>query len=106
MNTETVIIGAGPAGLAAAACLRRAGCNFVVLERATDVGSVWRRHYERLHLHTAKRHSALPYRPFPSEWPTYLAREQVISYLEDYARAFAITPQLGEEVRRARPAGG
>src|SRR5215831_3113525 len=105
MDTETVIIGAGPAGLAAAACLRRAKRNFIVLDRATDVGSAWRGHYQRLHPHTAKRHSALPYRRYPPEWPTYIAREQVLSYLEQYAQAFAIAPRFGQEVRRARPAG-
>ena len=59
-ETETLVIGAGPAGLAVAAYLRRRGLRFEVLERSDAVGSAWRRHYERLHLHTVKRHSALP----------------------------------------------
>src|SRR5262249_37332683 len=57
---ETVIVGAGPAGLAVAACLRRAGLDFVILERNLDVASSWRRHYERLHFHTVKQYSSLP----------------------------------------------
>jgi cation diffusion facilitator CzcD-associated flavoprotein CzcO len=75
----------------------------VILDRAAEVGSAWRRHYERLHLHTAKRHSSLPYRPFPREWPTYISREQFVSYLEEYARAFELAPRLGETVTRAQP---
>jgi len=104
--TETIVIGAGPAGLAVAACLRRAGREVVILDRAAEIGSAWRRHYERLHLHTAKKHSSLPYRPFPRDWPTYISREQFVTYLEDYARAFEIAPRLSETVTRAQPTSG
>jgi cation diffusion facilitator CzcD-associated flavoprotein CzcO len=50
-----------------------------LLDRADLVASSWRSHYARLHLHTAKRHSSLPYRPFPKEAPQYPAREQVVA---------------------------
>jgi hypothetical protein len=106
MHTETLIIGAGPAGLAVGACLRRAKREFVIVDGATAVGSAWRRHYERVHLHTVKRHSALPHRPFPRAWPTYLPRERFVAYLEDYARSFDLMPRLGEAVTRAEPVNG
>ena len=51
-ETDTLIVGAGPAGLAAGAVLRRANVPFVILERAQHVGESWRRHYDRIHLHT------------------------------------------------------
>jgi cation diffusion facilitator CzcD-associated flavoprotein CzcO len=106
-ETDTIIIGAGPAGLAVGAVLRRANVPFVMLERAQRVGESWRRHYERLHLHTPKRHSALPYRPYPRAYPRYPSRQQVVDYLEDYARAFDLRPEFGREVRRcARGADG
>ena len=95
---ETLIIGAGPAGLAVAACLRKRGASFVIVERATQVGSSWRHHYDRLHLHTVKNHSALPYLDFPAETPRYPSRDQTIAYLERYANHFGLTPQFGEEV--------
>jgi indole-3-pyruvate monooxygenase len=101
MREETIVVGAGPAGLAVSACLRKLGRPFVLLDRATEVGSAWRRHYDRLHLHTAKDHSALPHQPFPRELPTYVSREQFVSYLEEYARRFELTPRLGEGVTRA-----
>src|SRR5262249_9908048 len=103
LMTETVVIGAGPAGLAVAACLRRAGREVVIVDRAAEVGSAWPRPYERPHLHTAKRRSALPYRKFPRDWPTYISREQFVEYLEEYARAFELAPRLGETVTRAAP---
>jgi len=103
MPTGTLIVGAGPAGLAVGACLRRAGCELAIVERERDVGAAWRRHYERLHLHTVKRHSALPYRPFAADDPKYVPRARVVAYLEDYARAFELAPELGVAVERAAP---
>lgn len=99
-ETDTIVVGAGPAGLAVGATLRRANVQFVLLERAQRVGASWHNYYERLHLHTPKRHSALPYRSFPREYPTYPSRQQVWEYLEDYARAFDLRPEFGCEVQR------
>jgi indole-3-pyruvate monooxygenase len=97
---ETLIIGAGPAGLAVAACLKKRGAPFVILERATEVGSSWRRHYDRLHLHTVKDQSALPYLDFPAQTPRYPSRDQTIAYLERYANHFGLIPQFDGEVSR------
>ncbi len=95
---HTVIIGAGPAGLAVAACLKKAGVSPLVLERADRVGASWRAHYDRLHLHTPKSGSALPFLPYPDDYPRYPSRQQVIDYLEAYAARFGIAPRFGEEV--------
>ena len=103
---DVVVIGAGPAGLAVGACLRRAGVGFLILEREATVGASWRRHYDRLHLHTDRAHSSLPYLPLPRDVPRYPSRDQVVAYLEAYARAFELDPRCGEEVTRARPRDG
>jgi cation diffusion facilitator CzcD-associated flavoprotein CzcO len=100
------VIGAGPAGLAVAACLSRREIPHVVLEREASVGATWRRHYDRLHLHTSKRTSALPYLAFPRGVPRYPSRDEVVGYLERYAAAHGIAPRFGEEVRAARRDGG
>lgn len=83
--SETIIVGAGPAGLACAGALRALGHLSLVLERADRLGSSWHRHYDRLHLHTHKVHSSLPGRPMPSGFPKYPSRLQFIEYLGDYA---------------------
>lgn len=99
-SPEVVIIGAGPAGLAVGACLRRRGVSFALLDGADAVASSWRRHYERLHLHTVKQHSALPFVPFPEHVGQYPSRQDVVDYLDDYARRFDLAPRLGEPVSR------
>ena len=99
-HEAAVVIGAGPAGLATAACLSRLGVRACVLERAEHVGASWRAHYRRLHLHTVKELSALPGLAFPAQAPRYVPRQQVVDYLEGYAAHFAIAPILGAQVQR------
>jgi indole-3-pyruvate monooxygenase len=101
-HCESLVIGAGPAGLAVGACLRRCGVPFQIVEQAGTIGSSWRRHYDRLHLHTDRGHSALPYLNFPKGTPRYPSRDQVIAYLEQYAEHFGIAPHLGQRVERVR----
>jgi cation diffusion facilitator CzcD-associated flavoprotein CzcO len=98
-QTDVTVIGAGPAGLAVGACLRRAGLNFIILERDQKVASSWHRHYERLHLHTVKHLSCLPYVPFPAAYPRYVPRHLVIEYLDRYAAKFDLKPRLGDAAR-------
>ena len=106
-ETDTIIVGAGPAGLAVGAVLRRANIPFALLERADRVGESWHHHYDRLHLHTPKSQSSLPYREYPRTYPRYPSRQQVVEYLDDYARAFALEPEFGRDVQRcARAADG
>ncbi len=104
-STDAVVIGAGPAGLAVGACLQREGVPCIVLERAESVGSRWRTHYDRLHLHTDKTRSALPYLPFPDAAPTYPSRQEVVDYLDAYAAHFGLEPRFGEEVETVRRHG-
>lgn len=94
-----VIVGAGPAGLAVGACLQRAHIRFVILERADQIGMSWRNHYERLHLHTVKGFSALPYMPFPAHYPRYPSRQQMVDYLDAYSRQFELQPRFKQNVR-------
>lgn len=99
-NIDTLIIGAGPAGLACAGALKQLGRHAEILEKSDSVGSVWRAHYDRLHLHTAKRYSALPGFAMPRSYPRYPSRKQVVEYLDAYAKHFAIAPQFGTEVTK------
>jgi cation diffusion facilitator CzcD-associated flavoprotein CzcO len=99
---ESLIIGAGPAGLAIAGRLRHAGKDFAMIEKGQHVAERWHHHYDRVHLHTIKKWSHLPHLPFPEEYPMYVPRQKLIGYLENYATHFNIKPQFGVEVRRIR----
>ncbi|KAL9436204.1 hypothetical protein AB3S75_022289 [Citrus x aurantiifolia] len=98
-----VIVGAGPSGLATAACLRDQGVPFVMLERAECIASLWqKRTYDRLKLHLPKQFCQLPKLPFPEDFPEYPTKRQFIQYLESYAEKFEINPRFNECVQSAR----
>ncbi|HEY7372651.1 MAG TPA: NAD(P)-binding domain-containing protein, partial [Polyangia bacterium] len=95
-----LIVGAGPAGLAAAACLEQRGVEALVLEAGASLANSWRHHYDRLRLHTVKQQSQLPGFGFARALPRYPSRADVVAYLESYAAHFGIAPRTGEPVRR------
>lgn len=104
---ETIIVGAGPAGLAVAGCLAVSGLPFLLIEAADKVGPRWHDHYRRLHLHTPGSDSTLPYLDFPRGTPRYPSRQQVVEYLESYARKFRLQPRFGCRLTRlSRAADG
>ncbi|KAA8525302.1 hypothetical protein F0562_007157 [Nyssa sinensis] len=97
-----VIVGAGPSGLAAAACLEEKGVPSVVLERSNCIASLWQlKTYDRLRLHLPKQFCELPLMPFPEEFPTYPTKQQFVYYLEAYAKRFNIKPVFNQKVMRA-----
>ncbi|MBR7671917.1 flavin-containing monooxygenase [Streptomyces daliensis] len=92
------VIGAGPGGLATAAALRARGISTVVLEKSDSVGASWRAHYDRLHLHTTRRWSSLPGLPIPRSYGRWVARDDLVRYLESYAEYHQIEVATGVEV--------
>ncbi|MEO6575127.1 MAG: NAD(P)-binding domain-containing protein [Polyangiaceae bacterium] len=97
---RTLVVGASAAGLAVGACLKKIGQPFDLLEASTAVGTAWRHHYDRLHLHTPKSASSLPGLPMPAAWPKYPAREQVVEYLEAYCAHHDLQPHYECAVKR------
>jgi putative flavoprotein involved in K+ transport len=98
---DVIVIGAGPGGLAAAAALgSRAGVSALVVDKADEVGSAWRRHYDRLHLHTVRWTSHLPGYKIPRSYGNWVARADVVRYLEEYTRHHRIDVRTGVAVDR------
>ena len=104
-SCDAIIIGAGPAGLATAAALQGRGFSVTMLEKSDAVGAVWRRHYDRLHLHTDRTRSSLPGLSMPKAFGRYPSRAQVVEYLEAYAAKFDLRPVFNAPVRTVRRDG-
>ena len=105
-SCDTIVVGAGPAGLATAAALRARGLDAAILEKSDAVAAVWRRHYDRLHLHTDRARSGLPGLPIPKAYGRYPSRAQVVEYLERYTAKFDLKPIFNAPVRALRREGG
>ncbi|CAL5043439.1 unnamed protein product [Urochloa decumbens] len=97
-----LIIGAGPAGLAMAACLRQHSIPYLVIEREDCIASLWRcRTYDRVKLHLAKEFCTLPHMPYPDGTPTYVPKKEFVEYLDAYAERFGIEPRYSVSVESA-----
>ena len=97
---DAVICGAGAAGLAAGAALRRAGADVVVLERSGQVAASWRTRYPALRLNTPGWMSTQPgFRATKRRYSEYPTRDQWIQYLEDYAAHHQLDVRFGTEVQ-------
>lgn len=96
--SPVIIIGAGPAGLAAAGQLSERNIPFIILEKGQGVAQCWRDHYDRLHLHTVKELSHLPGEDFPDDYDRYVHKKDLVTYYEQYAEKRGIEPLLGKTV--------
>src|SRR6516225_898238 len=104
-QTNTLIVGASISGLASTASLQKQGIDYIIIEKQAQAATPWRNHYKRLHLHTNKRVSNLPYKKFGSTIPRYPSRQEVVDYLEDYQKEFNIDPVYNTEARSIRKEG-
>jgi putative flavoprotein involved in K+ transport len=98
-SVEVMVIGGGQAALAMGYFLKRHERTFVILEAADSIGSAWRARWESLTLFTPRRYNSLPGLPFPGDAEGYPNRDEVIAYLEQYAKAFELPIELNSPVR-------
>jgi putative flavoprotein involved in K+ transport len=96
---DVAVIGAGQAGLAIGHFLARAGRRFVILEAGESVATAWRNRWDSLVLFTSRRYDALPGLPFPGDPDGYPGRDEVVAYLEHYARTFDLPIRFRSRVR-------
>ena len=105
-SPQVIVVGAGPAGLAVAGAAGDRGLEVEVLEAGPSVATSWRRHYDRLHLHTTRRLSGLPGQAIPAAAGRWVGRNDFIAYLEDYAAKRRLNIRFGTEVTRLDPEDG
>jgi cation diffusion facilitator CzcD-associated flavoprotein CzcO len=105
--TDAIVIGAGTAGLAAAATLRRSGVDVMVLERTDQVGASWRTRYDDLRLNTPGWMSTQPgFRARRRRYGEFPSRDSWIRYLEDYAAHHRLDIRFGTQVQRLEAMNG
>ncbi|HLO34647.1 MAG TPA: NAD(P)/FAD-dependent oxidoreductase, partial [Candidatus Deferrimicrobium sp.] len=103
---DTVVIGAGQAGLSAGYHLAKRGLPFVILDADAHIGDHWRDRWDSLKLYSPARYDSLPGMRFPapsSHWPT---GREMADYLEAYARRFALPVRNGTRAERVEPVDG
>lgn len=98
---ETVIVGAGQAGLSAGHYLKKAGRSFVIVDANDRIGGSWRTRYDSLKLFTPSWAVNLPGWRFPGyKEVRYPTRDQMANYLEGYAMRFDLPVRTGVHVGR------
>ena len=102
---ETVIIGAGQAGLSTGYHLRRKDRPFVILDAAARVGDQWRQQWDSLKLYTPAKYDGLPGLPFPGDRWSFPSKDRVADYLEQYAAQFRLPIRSHTRVERLEADG-
>jgi putative flavoprotein involved in K+ transport len=87
---DTVVIGAGQAGLAVGYHLARQGQAFLIVDRDGRVGDTWRRRWDSLRLFTPAGLDGLPGMRFPARRTSFPTKDEAADYLETYARRFSL----------------
>lgn len=107
------VVGAGPAGLAAARWLKALDTPFEGFERNPGVGGIWNigftgpPMYESAHFISSRTLSGFRDFPMPDSYPDYPSHRQILQYLEGYATRFDLRRHFafGVAVESARPDG-
>jgi hypothetical protein len=103
VDEHVVVVGAGPAGLAAAWAIGRAGLDPLVVDQADSVAASWQERHDHLRLNTHRRFSHQPGARIPRRCGPFPARDDYVAYLQGYAAGMRL--QLDTRVDRADRAG-
>ncbi|MGO4472055.1 flavin-containing monooxygenase [Arthrobacter sp. M-10] len=95
---NTVIVGAGQAGLATGYHLKKHLQDFLILDSQARVGDVWRSRWDSLRLFTPAQHDSLPGLPFPAARGTFPGKDAMAEYLENYATNWELPVRHGARV--------
>jgi putative flavoprotein involved in K+ transport len=103
---DVAVIGGGQAGLATAQAAQARGWQLVVLDASGGAGGSWPCYYDSLTLFSPARFSSLPGMPFPGDPERYPVRDEVVAYLDAYARRLDADVRWNERVDRVAEQDG
>ncbi len=95
---DTIVIGAGQAGLSAGYYLNQSKQKFILIDKGNEVGESWKERYDSLILFTPRIYSSLPGMPIEGEKQGFPTKDEIVSYLKKYADQFKIPIQFNTEV--------
>ena len=104
-HIQTLIIGAGQAGLTTGYHLQRRGLPFLVVDAGDRIGDNWRRQWDTLRLYTPAKYDGLPGLPFPAADWHFPQKDEVADYLERYALTFDLPVRMSTRVHSLAPQG-
>lgn len=90
--------------MAVAARLREHDLPFRLIDAGHEVGGSWAGRYDSLKLHTARYLSGLPDTPIPKQYGEWVTRDDLVTYLREYAREHELFPEFGVTATRVEPA--
>ena len=96
---ETVIVGAGQAGLSVAHHLAKRGRPFLIVDANERVGDNWRRHWDSLRLYSPACLDGLPGMAFPASTWSFPTKDETADFLEEYATRFQLPIRSRTPVR-------
>lgn len=105
-SNKLLIVGAGPVGLAMAKALKARAIDYDHVDAGSDIGGNWRQGlYSGVHIVSSKRSTAFADYPMPEDYPHFPSGQQVLHYLEAYARDHGLAERVecGRKVTSARP---
>jgi putative flavoprotein involved in K+ transport len=102
---QTIIIGAGQAGLSVGYHLSRRGAPFLILEAGDQIGDSWRKRWDSLRLFTPARFDGLAGMPFPGDRHAFPSKDAMADYLGAYVARFQLPVLTGVRVDRVSRSG-
>ena len=107
-HIETVIVGAGQAGLSVGYHLRKHDRPFIIVDGNDRIGDNWREQWDTLRLFTPAKYDALPGMRFPGDKWHFPQKDEVADFVEAYALKWDLPVRMSTRVDRleARPGGG
>lgn len=107
-HIETLIVGAGQAGLVTGYHLKQLGREFLIVDANRQIGDNWRQQWDSLRLYTPAKYDGLPGLPFPKDPWSFPSKDELADYLESFALHWDLPVRTSTRVEalRARPQGG